>query len=212
MYQFKLGENTTYDTWGLILKAYSIGMPEPKTNYVSIPYGNGSIDLTEALTGSVQYNDRKIEATFEIIGNRETIQNGFSTIKNIIHGEKFNISVPEDDGYYYIGRIILEGLENKITSGVFDVVMICEPYRYKNDVTIIVVNVDGTQEVILSNEQKKAVPTFITNAEVQIVFAGNSYSISAGTHVLPIVLEKGDNSLQLNGTANVTISYQEGAL
>ena len=42
----------SYDDFGLIQKsAPEVTPPAPKTNYVDVPGANGSIDLSEALTG-----------------------------------------------------------------------------------------------------------------------------------------------------------------
>ena len=83
---------------------------------------------------------------------------------------------------------------------------------YKDDETVVNVSVDGTQEVILTNEKMPTIPTIVTDAPIQVIHGANSYSINEGTHRLPIVLEQGDTSIQLNGTANVSITYQEGVL
>lgn len=192
---------------GLFLTNLEIGEAEPKTKYIDIPYGNGSIDLTEALIGEVVYSDRVVKATFLIENYNEAIYDG---LKSELHGLKTTISTKS--GYYFICRIKIKPFIRRGTAGVFELEAICNPYMLKDNITTVSVSVVGTQEVILSNEQKRAVPTFVTDAEVQIVFGSGSYTVNAGTHTLPIVLEKGDNAIQFNGTANVTITYQEGAL
>lgn len=212
MYQFKLGDFLTYEDWQLSLSSYKIGEPDVKTNYIDIPYADGSIDLSEALTGGIVYGDRVIEAIFEILGTRKQIQDKFSTIKKNINGLKTKVIAPEDSDYYYIGRIFLLPLENKNNTSRFEMNVRCEPYKYKKDLTVVNVSVGGVQEVILSNEQKRAVPKFVSDADVQVVFGNGTYTINAGTHTLPIVLEMGNNTIQLSGTANVVISYQEGVL
>lgn len=41
--------------------------PQVKTNFVDIPGGNGSLDLTEALTGSPLYSDRSGSVSFIVL-------------------------------------------------------------------------------------------------------------------------------------------------
>ncbi len=41
----------------VLLDGYTLEPPEPKTYTVDIPGGNGIIDLTEALTNDVVYNN-----------------------------------------------------------------------------------------------------------------------------------------------------------
>ena len=198
--------NIDISSRGLFLVNLEVGEAEPKTNYIDLPFSDGSIDLTEAL-GYVTYRDRLVRATF-LIKNYD--ESSYESIKKELHGLKKTISTK--DGYYFIGRIRIKPFIRRGTAGVFDLEVLCQPYMYKNDITVVNVSLNGTQKVILSNEQKRAVPEFTTDAEIQVTFGSNAYTINAGTHTLPIVLEEGDNAVQLVGTANVSISYQEGVL
>lgn len=183
-----------------------VGEARPKTNYVNIPYGNGSIDLTEAL-GGVTYNDRIVKADFVIKNYDEDL---YSSLKNELHGLRTTISVKA--GYHFIGRVRVLPFYRQGTAGRFSIEVVCEPYMYKDDITEVNVSVDGTQEVILTNEKMTTTPTIVTDAPIQVIHGANSYSINEGTHRLPIVLEQGDTAIQFNGTANVSITYQEGVL
>lgn len=217
MYQFKISDYYTYDTWGLSLLSYFIGTPQPKYNYVDIPFGNGSIDLTEAIANSVQYSDRTIEATFAMIGDRNTNQNQHSLIKALIHGQKKTIVIPEEENYYYVGRTSIGGLENQNGVNIFDVSMICEPYKYKNDITSVnlTVGTSGTLTHVFANDVMKTVPTFIVSAETQIVFGSYSITVNAGTHQLAnVIFQYGNNEVTFNAVDGTTIdvTYQEGAL
>ena len=191
---------------GLFMTHQEVGEAQPKTNYVNIPYGNGSIDLTEAL-GGVTYNDRIITADFVIKNYDEDL---YSSLKNELHGLKTTISVKA--GYHFVGRVRVLPFYRQGTAGRFSIEVVCEPYMYKDDETVVNVSVDGTQEVILTNEKMTTIPTIVTDAPIQVIHGYNTYSINAGTHRLPIVLEQGDTAIQLTGTANVTIAYQEGVL
>ena len=53
----------SYYDLNLILSVVNIPPAQPKTNYVDLPGGEGSLDLTEAL-GEVKYNDRDCTFTF----------------------------------------------------------------------------------------------------------------------------------------------------
>lgn len=217
MYQFKIGDYFTWDTWQLSLSSYSIGEPTQKTNYVEIPYGNGSIDLSEAITGKLQYGDRVIEATFDIIGNRSANQTKHQLIKSLIQGKKLNIKVPEDDSYYYVGRIAIQSLENQNNVNRFVLNALCEPYKYKNDVTShdLTMGLPGTLTETFVNDVMDTLPTFTVSASTQIVFGSYSVTVNAGSHQLSsVIFEQGDNEVTFNASNGTTInvSYQEGAL
>lgn len=191
---------------GLFMTYQEVGEATPKTNYVNIPYGNGSIDLTEAL-GGVTYNDRIVKADF-VIKNYD--EDKYSSIKNELHGLKTTISVK--DGYHFIGRVRVLPFYRQGTAGRFSIEAICSPYMLRDELTEVSLSIDGTQEVIIINEKMPTIPTIVTDVSIQVIHGANSYSINAGTHRLPIVLEQGDTSIQLIGTANVSITYQEGVL
>lgn len=54
----------TWLDWQLILTAKSVTPPEVKTYYVDIDGRSGSLDLSEALTGEISYQDRTVSASF----------------------------------------------------------------------------------------------------------------------------------------------------
>ena len=54
------GTKNSYTDFGLILTSKEIGLPEPKTEIVEIAGANGVIDLTEALTDDIKYNQRQL--------------------------------------------------------------------------------------------------------------------------------------------------------
>ena len=72
---------------------------------------------------------------------------------------------------------------------MFSVTVTCDPYRYKNEITEVNVSVAGTQEVILTNEQKPVVPTIITDERSAVYGA---FAHNAGTQT-PADNEQGDS-------------------
>lgn len=96
----------SYWDWGLLLKsAPKITSPEPKTHYVDIPGAHGSMDLTEALTGKVQYKNRTIEAEFITLADRENWSAIYSDILSALHGQMVEIALDDDPTHYYKGRV-----------------------------------------------------------------------------------------------------------
>ncbi|MCR2365447.1 hypothetical protein NSR35_26285, partial [Salmonella enterica] len=61
MKQIIIKGKKTYDDLGLLLAPdSSIGEAKVKTYLVDIPNGNGTLDLSEAITGEVSFEDREI--------------------------------------------------------------------------------------------------------------------------------------------------------
>lgn len=123
-----------FDTWEdfhMAPKARPfVAEPQVKTNYIDVPGANGSLDYTEALTGSVLYGMRtgqwdfivdlpygvseKVNATVgRNVNNAISFQ---SAILKFFHGKKFDRIILSDEleydsknvvvgGYFYTGRI-----------------------------------------------------------------------------------------------------------
>lgn len=124
--------STHTSTWGLVLTEAGIGLPEPKTTYLDIPAANGSLDLTEALTGSVYYGTRELTFTFATKDSRSgmTWAELLATVTSAVHGQRLNIVLDDDPDWYYTGRCAVDSFA---TSGHLRQVVIkatCEPYRH----------------------------------------------------------------------------------
>lgn len=217
MNQFRIGEQFTLDTWGALLSTFEIGEAQPKTNYIDIPGGDGSIDLTEALTGEVAYENRTITATFTLNQPRSEWRTIMDQIRAYCHGRKFNIKAPYDDDHYFIGRVNIGPLERDGALATFEMTITCDPYKYKNDLTVhdLTIGPSGTLAVTLTNARRTAIPTVTINNTTQMIKGSASVSLNAGTHrvnVIPLI--QGDNAITFNAIEGTTIrvSYQEAVI
>ncbi len=96
----------SYWNWKLMLKtAPKISSPQPKTHYVDVAGAHGSLDLTEMLTGKVQYKNRKIEMEFVTMAGREEWSAIYSDILNSLHGQLKEIRLDDDPLSIYTGRV-----------------------------------------------------------------------------------------------------------
>lgn len=96
----------SYWEWGLMLKtAPEITSPEPKTYYVDILGAHGKMDLTEALSGKVQYNNRQIKLEFISMAGREEWSAIYSAILDEVHGKVKEIMLDDDMTHVYKGRV-----------------------------------------------------------------------------------------------------------
>ena len=91
----------TWRDWGLKLVSVHIPMPEPKTQLVDIPGGDGSIDLTE-IGGRPAYNDRDgIELAFDLMDESysEWLLR-YSEFAREIHGKKVKMVLDDEPDHY----------------------------------------------------------------------------------------------------------------
>lgn len=123
----------SYWNWKLMLQtAPKITSPQPKTHYVDIPGANGALDLTELLTGKVQYKNRKIEMAFVTLAGREEWSAVYSEILNELHGQTKEIRIDDDPLSIYTGRVTVGDPELK--NNVITIRMTAEVEPYKKTI------------------------------------------------------------------------------
>lgn len=218
MRQIKIGKKWTWQDYGLMLSPDpSIGAAEPKESYISIPYGNGSIDLTEALTGEVAYADRELEFGLVFPADASEWDQTRQQLVADCHGKKLPIIMPQYPDYYFVGRVKIGSVAKDNSVATLKVTVKSEPYMYKLDKTVMIKIVPATGELKLDlhNELMPALPTFTASAEVRIDFAGSSFNHSAGAFAYAdVLLRPGHNPIAITAVpgTEVKIEYQEGAL
>ncbi len=213
-----IGTKHTYKDFGLYVESKDIPLPTPKTNYVDIPYADGSIDLTEAL-GEVKYNNRSITINLFTIKPIQKWEQYKTELANYLHGKKFKIIFDADDQFYYVGRVSIEEQSCNKLLGKIVLKCDCEPYKYKIKETVLTYNVNNTnintcREISIKNSRMTVIPTIETNKPLVIKFEEKEITINEGKHtLLDVVFKYGINKIKLSADdAIVKITYQEGDL
>lgn len=130
MFGVKLNELHSFDDLGLVFVTRRIGSPAPQVKTVSVPMRNGSIDMTEVLTGDVRYENRQIKIkfrTFEKYNNRHSVMD---RIMNAYHGKNTKIIFDDDPAHFYYGRCTVGTLTPNGAAGDFEMVFDCKPFKY----------------------------------------------------------------------------------
>jgi phage-related protein len=123
------GKHSYWD-WRLMLaKPPKVSSPEPKTHYVDIPGAHGAMDLTEALTGKVQFHNRKIELEFITVADREDWSAIYSDILSSLHGQVAEISMDDDPQHYYKGRVTVGDPERDKRHVIVKMTAEVEPFK-----------------------------------------------------------------------------------
>ncbi|MFD1466469.1 hypothetical protein ACFQ4L_10390 [Lapidilactobacillus mulanensis] len=215
----KFGDKWALQNYGLYLSpGIVLEDPEPRTDLIDNPAGDGSIDVSEALTGEIRYKDRNIELTLAKPKYEKGWQSSLSSFVNDVHGRRIDVVLPLYPDYHFVGRLraVADFRGNKGLS-IISVTGVMEPYRYKNELTKVSATVpdSGSLTLNLVNERMTTLPTFTISADSQITFNATTYSHIKGTFTLAnVFLTQGDNPITIKATAGtkVTITYQEGAL
>lgn len=216
MNQLQFDNIRTFDDWDIYLSSYKIGDAEPKEVYVDLPSGDGSIDLTEALTGEVSYGDRFFEAVLTFGPPRSGWIEKLNEIRSFLNGRTRKLVEPIDTDHYYIGRFKTD-FESEGVLGLLTLTGTLKPYKYKNSLTVrnITLPASGTSNLTLKNSRKRVIPTITTDKQITIKFNNQTRTINAGEHRLTsLVLVEGENKIHFTGTTGtkIDIEYQEGAL
>ena len=207
--------NTWYD-WRAILTGKSIPDPEPKTNYVEIDGMDGSLDLSEALTGEVVYNDRTLEASFLIdsgtVKDRATLLRQITTA---LHGKKVQIIEPDDLDHYFTGRVKIKTYSNTLPYLEFTLEATCDPWRYALEETVRSIDVTGDpMDIVIRNSGVKSVcPTIAVTGAVTLAFNGSKIELTEGVYKVPsLKFKQGFSVVNVSGEGSVTFTYREATL
>ena len=147
-----IGGKDTLSEWGLMLcNDLTIGPAVPRYRFITIPEMSGALDLTEALTGSVPYDQRTISFTLfavhdVISGTRHpATEEHFETVRSRLsgfaNGKRMHVYLPDIPDHYFIGRVSVGG-KSGFNSGKVKVEIIADPYRMKDGETTLTVDDD----------------------------------------------------------------------
>ena len=200
-----------YDAYGLImLDGYTLSPPEPKTNYIDIPGGNGTIDLTETLNGDTVYNDRTQSFSFLKVDEEDPLnfEPFKTTLMKFFHGKKFDFQITMDPDYTYKGRFKLTDASFGVYSNfgcamAFDVEVTADPYKYKENETYVV-NAYGGYYRAFECGRKHVIPRIQCSKKLDLIFKGKKYSVDAGTwRINDIVFQEDEDNAIYFSTAEV---------
>lgn len=210
-----------YDTAanGWTLTGWKLGSAEQKTNYVDRPSGDGSWDLSTALTdGIMRYRDRELTATLECSeGTRQEREAVIRHMINQLDGLRWQIRLPDDDFHHVTGRVRVVREYNDLAHAAVTVTAVCEPWKYSNTETVVALAATSSKQTtrLINNGRRAVVPTLTvtSSGSVLLEYGTASMALSAGTYQWPeLLLTPGNHAVTYSGSGTVTISYREAVL
>lgn len=217
--------------WGLKLLSVYMPMPDPKTQILDIPGGDGSIDLTE-INGRPAYNDRDgVELVFDLMdGGYESWFLKYSQFAAEIHGRKVKMVLDDDPDYYYMVRLKLDGKKSNPVYGQITFSGTAEPFKYDltatnepwlwdtfNFETGVIREIE---EVEITAENNKVTiigagidtpPVFVVSQadNLKLTYGGRTYTLKVGRNRFPAVrVGKEDVTLTFSGTGKFEVEYR----
>lgn len=217
--------------WGLKLLSVYIPMPDPKTQILDIPGGDGSIDLTE-INGRPAYNDRDgVELAFDLMdGSYENWFLKYSQFAAEVHGRKVKMVLDDDPDHYYMVRLKLDGKKSNPVYGQITFSGTAEPFKYDltatnepwlwdtfNFETGVIREIE---EVEITAENNKVTiigagidtpPVFVVSQadNLKLTYGGRTYTLKVGRNRFPAVrVGKEDVTLTFSGTGKFEVEYR----
>lgn len=229
-YGVTMNDKHSFRDYGLIMTEKKISDPEPQTKYVEVPGRNGSIDMTETLTGNVRYKDRTIECKFATTKRVGEWSSFISSLQNEFQGQNVKLIFDDDAAFYWIGRVTLD-LETSGAVASISLSATVDPYKYNItsslddwlwdpfDFDQDVINqtadipVDGDKEVYIVCSQKWTNPIIISDSAMTVTFEGQTFDVAVGSQVLyDAIFKPGENVMTFHGAGTISINYVGGSL
>lgn len=196
-------QTSLFDEFGCImLDGYTMDPPKPKTVFVDIPGGDGSLDLTDALTGDCVYEGR--EHKFPMLAVDVGSVESFKTkLLKALHGKRCKYEVTMDPGFYYSGRFTFSEFEEQQVSNydnaiTFNLEISADTYK-KRDQQVLKIDAIGGCEVEVSNGRMVNIPVIETENVLKVIKGNKEITLTPGTWSLTAMpLLPGVNKMYFN--------------
>lgn len=208
-----------------------ISPPEVKTFYVDVPGADGSLDLTEVLTGYVTYGDRDGDFNFQIYAPKEEWYDVYNDVVHDLNGKQADVILDEDAQYYYKGRLTVgkpsfgKNTAKLKISGVFSANKyvqdtysgndwLWDPFDFNTGIAreYYQINVRNSKTITLIGSELIVCPIFTLNSgNLTAVVNGNRYVLESGENIfLDILLTESNLDITFVGNGVVTVNYRIG--
>ena len=207
--------------------------PEVKTHYIDVPGADGSLDLTEALTGYPTYGDRKGAFAYQFYAPKSEWFNIYNDIVHDLNGKSADVILDEDSQYYYKGRLTV-GIPSfgkyKATiqiTGIFNSNKyvndeysgndwLWNPFDFENGIAreYYRMNVRNSKTFTLIGSELIVCPTFtLEMGYLSVTVDGEVYPLSLGDNIfLNILVGEEEKQVTFIGNGIVTITYRIGGV
>lgn len=196
----EVGGVDLWERYGLaFVDGGTVSPPAPKTYTVDIPGGDGCVDVTEALSGDVAYDDREMELCF-VTADPAGFEATKTLVSGFLHGRRFDFTLSWDPGYTYTGRFSIDEYYSKLRYGYVKVTVDAEPYKLREHRRVRVAG-GGGASAVLTCGRKRQRPVVECASECVLYCGGESVRLQPGRwDVTALWLSQGDNEVWVDST------------
>lgn len=201
------GNRHSVEDYGAVMNYARITTPTVKENYVDIPGGNSSLDLTEAVSG-VTFNDGQISFKFTFFKEEDR-----SRMRNDLHGRKLQIVLEKEPEYFYDGRLFCR--DGDYAGRIFELYIDARvaPYKQEKQMTLHVEEITAAKDILLDNDRMPAIPVITVEGNIRLTYDGIGVQLSDGVYTIPeITLLDGLNRIHAEGKGSLKLQYRKGKI
>lgn len=223
----------TWDDWHLIPTSRPlVAPPTVATKFVEIPGMDGSVDLTEAVTGYPTYSRRVGSWQFIVANGYGEWEVRYSEILAAIHGIDCTVILEDDPGYFYEGRITVSTWESGKSFSMVEIAYELMPYKREfsssvddwewdlfNFETGVIrdysaLRVDGELTITVIGSGGRIIPDISISAPMTISYNGatHEYAAAGNYHAVDFPIVEGEHEMTFTGNGVVTVYYRGGLL
>lgn len=224
-----INDVSLYEILDLIFKSISISPPKPKYTIIDVPGTSDVIDLTESITGDIEYSQRILKITLESMCGKDAFYAMSAKLNNLVHGRKATIVFANDPGFYWAGRISVDSFIWKKYGGTVTLSATVDPYKYETQSSLepwdwdtfsfedgIIrdyFDITVPKSITIVGRRKKVCPKFICSGAMTVTYLGNTYNLATGENVVgDIFLGEGSHVLTFSGFGTVSVDYRGASL
>jgi hypothetical protein len=221
-------ELNTWVTWGIVpTERPEIAPPEPQINVVDIP-GGVPLDLTEAITGRVEYGQREGSWNFIFHSRRpDDVRTAYQSIINNLHGQRVAVRLSQRPDWYYTGRCQVGQLVPGGRGGNsgLEISYTLDPYRLFcgqagnwlwdpmfDDASNVIyygrfVVAVSKARTLINPTAAPITPTITVDRAMMVSANGQSYQLAPGDNTGPTIPASGSLEATFYGPGTVMIDY-----
>lgn len=227
----KTGKSTWTD-WNLMpVERLTVVPPEPKYNFVDIPGASFEMDLTESVTGFVNYGPRVGSWEFVSVDRTRKYYELYTEIMEFLQGKLSRVILRPDMDYYYQGRLAVNEFKSDPNNSRIVLDYHFAPFKYGYNDDLDQLENWVFQELRLDNSQQQGstislsagstrtmevdvfaptIPYFIvTGGPVTLYVTSNNWK-GAGQYTLSAGKTQNENIVIMDGPGELIFTVPSG--
>ena len=225
------GNKHSYRDFNITIAKRDIGIPKKNKITEKIPFSNITYDFS-TLYGEQTYDERPLSYTFNIIGKSKSDMNikKANVLAWLMDGGKEEFYDDTIPGVYFLAEVVEASWKENVHDGQLTVKLEAYPFKissyYEGDIAWdeLIFELDVLQETkfdinghkninLYNNGVNRIIPSIICDSVMEITINNSTYKLNIGENKdNRIYLNKGSNSIMVNGNGNIEFKFRKELL